>query len=270
MRLIQSIAPPFAPISKLGYDSNNIRRVSISILTYSRRNQIMKKNIIKLTFALSLVASAVTAPTVTAQEVVINQSISLETQQLVHDIFGMSQEMLKKAIAQLDAFFSKANNEPIKNHLIYMEEILSLIAENIAKLDAIILQQPPNSPDHQLLQATSVIVQRVQKGITQLKVVLENHQKNHGSGIIAAIKRTFVVSSLAGELAKVKKELSGDFIVLDQELTKLYNNLNVIYNNAILAGKLKAIQDYIQVLKTRKEPSNLAILAAITHRVNCQ
>lgn len=149
-------------------------------------------------------------------------------------------------------------------------KILDFIEDYITRLDAITQQQPPNSPDHQLLQQTNAIVKRVQKGITQLKIVLENHQKQHGSGIIAFIKRNLVVSSLASELRKVKQDLLGDFATLDQELTVLYNNLNNIYNNAVLAGKLKAIQEYIQILRTRKGPSDLALLGAIAHRVNCQ
>ena len=144
------------------------------------------------------------------------------------------EKAIEKAKEMNDEFFSKKNKETLSQHINYIKENLTFIMDHIViPLEQISLEQPPNTLDHQLLQEINKIVKRVIDGI-------------------------------------LKKELMADFMILEKELESLQKNMNSIYDNALLAGKVEQLRKYVTDLNNAPSPSSLTLLAAINHRLNCK
>lgn len=269
MRLIQYIRTPFAPANYLRYSSSITKgEISISSLTILQREFIMKKNVIKSYFALSLLVSAVGPYTMTVSmdtEIQLNNlQVSEKTHEMVAQMIQYTHQAVECARERNDEFFSTKNKETLPQHIEHIKKNLNFITEYIlTPLEQITLEQPPNTLDYQLLQELTIIVNRVIKGINKLENTLTTHQKSWWG-------RTVETAKLAASLQELKKELTADFIVLEKELENLQAKMNTVYNNALLAGKVESLRKYVTDLNNAKSPSSLALLAALNHRLRCK
>lgn len=227
----------------------------------------MKKNVIKTYFALSLLVSAIVPCNVYSMDTSMQynqEGLSQKTQATLDTVLNNIYIAIEKAKEMNDEFFSKKNKETLSQHINYIKENLTFIMDHIViPLEQISLEQPPNTLDHQLLQEINKIVKRVIDGINKLENTLTSHQKSW-------FGRAKETPQLAANLQALKKELIGDFIILEKELESLQKNMDSIYNNALLAGKVEQLRKYVTDLNNAPSPSSLTLLAAINHRLNCK
>jgi len=227
----------------------------------------MKKNVIKITLALSLLVSGTVPCTMSATDTSISietSTISEKTSEMLNQVLQYIHEAVEYAKVRNDEFFSTKNKETLPQHIDHIRKNLAFIMEYVLKpLEQITLQQPPNTLDYQLLQEVTAIVNRVIKGINKLEATLTTHQKSWWGKTVEAAK-------LAGSLQELKKELTADFLIMEKELERLHSNMNTVYNNALLAGKIESLRKYVTDLNTAKSPSSLVLLAALSHRLRCK
>lgn len=228
----------------------------------------MKKIVIKTYFALSLLISAIVPCTmILSTDTDIQQDnlqLSEKTNETIHQIIEYVHQAMTYAKERNDEFFSTKNKETLPQHIDHIKKNLTFVMEYIlTPLEQITLEQPPNTLDYQLLQEIIAIVNRVVKGINKLENTLTTHQKSWWGKTVEAAK-------LAGSLKELKKELTADFLILDKELEKLQFNMNTVYNNALLAGKVGLLRTYVTDLNNAKSPSSLTLLAALNHRLRCK